>query len=332
MTLIEKAFGCLVGGLIGDAMGTPTENLEPDQIETRFGWVEDFSGDGTDDSILKYLLCEALIATDGYATADEWAAAWLNNQALITGPKRNRFFVSVQQTFRKLAAGYLPRVVSGGNLPSSSSAMSIAPVGIVNAGHPRAAAMQAQELGSLIHGGEVAFCQDGAAAIAAAVASACTPDATLDQTLAAATAYLKPSSGAEVRSLIEQALALARETDDYHQFRSAYQARFRRAIACDSRETVPAVFGLCWLADGNPAQAIIYGANFGRDTDTIATMAGAICGALYGVAALPPNWVDQAEANADRSQRHLAEALVQVAVKKAQTEQEAWQWLASHSE
>lgn len=99
MTLFDKTYGCLLGGLIGDAMGTPTENMEPTQIEARFGWVEDFEQDGTDDSILKHLLCEALIATDDYATADDWAAAWLRNRHEITGPKQNRFFVSVKQTF-----------------------------------------------------------------------------------------------------------------------------------------------------------------------------------------------------------------------------------------
>lgn len=332
MSLLDKSYGCLLGGLIGDAMGTPTENKEPEEIEARFGWVEDFSEDGTDDSILKHLLCEALIATDGYATADDWAVAWLRNRHEITGPKQNRFFVSVKQTFLKLSVGYLPRMVSLGNLPSSSSAMSIAPVGIVNAGHPRAAAAQAQELGSLIHTGDVAFCQDGAAAVAAAVAAAFALDATIESVLDAATRYLKPTSGAEVRDLIHNAIDLARRTGEYKSFREQYHAAFRRPIACDTRETVPAVFGLCYLAAGKPLDAIIYGANFGRDTDTIATMAGAICGALAGAAnGLPQTWIDRAESYSARKQRELAAALVDVAQRKAQTERSAWQTIGAVS-
>ena len=54
--LVDEAYACLVSGLIGDAMGTPTENLEPDEIQHAFGWVDDFEGDGTDDSIMKYFL------------------------------------------------------------------------------------------------------------------------------------------------------------------------------------------------------------------------------------------------------------------------------------
>src|SRR6266540_7242289 len=111
-------------------MGTPTENLEPAEIEAGFGWVDEFEGTGTDDSLMKDLLCQALIETDGYATADDWAAQILRQRELIFGDKRDKFFISVLHTAQKLAHGYSPRLVSQGNMPSSSSAMAIAPVGI----------------------------------------------------------------------------------------------------------------------------------------------------------------------------------------------------------
>ena len=324
INFLDKTHACLLGGLIGDAMGTPTENMTPEEIEQKYGWVDDFEGDGTDDSILKYMLCEALIATDGYATSDDWAAAWLRSRDEITGPKQNRFFVSVKHTFQKLAVGYLPRMASIGNMPSSSSAMSIAPVGIINAGHPRAAAAQAQELGSLIHTGDVSFCQDGAAAIAAAVAAGFAEDATVESALDAAVRYLKPISGTEVRELIEQAIALAKEAEDYQTFRAAYHAQFRRPIACDTRETVPATLALCYLSQGDPKMAIIYGANFGRDSDTIATMAGAICGALQGTATYPASWIDKVQSNSFGDQHQLAQKLMQVAGQKGQNEIARW--------
>src|SRR5439155_7125294 len=127
------AYACLIAGLIGDAMGTPTENLEPDEIERRFGWVTTCAGPGTDDSLMKDLLCEALIVTDGYATADDWAAQISAQQPLIR-ERRDKFFASVLHLIGKLRYGYPPRELSEGNMTSSSSAMAIAPVGIVNAG------------------------------------------------------------------------------------------------------------------------------------------------------------------------------------------------------
>ena len=45
--LYRKSLGCLVGGLVGDAMGTPTENMAYGDIEEKYGWVDDFDSDGT---------------------------------------------------------------------------------------------------------------------------------------------------------------------------------------------------------------------------------------------------------------------------------------------
>jgi hypothetical protein len=199
---------CLVFGVIGDAMGTPTENLEPAEIEQRFGWVDSFEGDGTDDTILRDLLASALIRTGGYANADHWAEEWREQHQAIFGNKVGRFFPSVLHAAAKLRYGYAPRTIAEGTMPSSSSAMAIAPVGIVNAGNPRAAAAQAMEIASLIHVTDVAFCQDGAAAIAAAVAEALMPEATVTSVLEASTAYLKPWSGHEMSADRSRAASL----------------------------------------------------------------------------------------------------------------------------
>src|ERR1700739_1889680 len=230
--LESHAFACLAYGVIGDAMGTPTENLEPAQIEERFGWVESFEGDGTDDTIMRDLLAAALIRTGGFADADSWAEQWREQQDAIFGSKVGRFFPSVLHAAAKLRLGYLPRSIAEGTMPSSSSAMAIAPVGIVNAGNPRAAAAQAMEIASLIHVTDVAFCQDGAAAVAAAIAEALMPEATVDTVLTASIGYLKPWSGEEMRSLIAAALELANEAGAYKPFRERYHSKFRQRIAC----------------------------------------------------------------------------------------------------
>ena len=134
-SLIDRAHGSLIGGLIGDAMGTPSEGLEPEEIDAGFG-IEDFQGDGTDDSIMKYLLADALIATDGNADANSWATQWLAQRSKIGGAMSDRFFASILHAAAKLSCGVLPRRVALGHMPSSTAAMSIAPVGIVNAATP----------------------------------------------------------------------------------------------------------------------------------------------------------------------------------------------------
>jgi ADP-ribosylglycohydrolase len=111
-------------------MGTPTEGKDYRDIESGLGWVEDFDCDGTDDTVMKHLLAKALIRTDGYATFDDWAEVWLGNWEAIFGPKVGKFFVSVLHTANKLRRHSLPHMAALGNMPSSSSAMCISPVGM----------------------------------------------------------------------------------------------------------------------------------------------------------------------------------------------------------
>ena len=131
--LYLKCLGALAGGVIGDAMGAPSEGKSPAEIESRFGWVDDFASGGTDDTILRDILAATLIRTSGYATIDDWADDWLARWDEIFGPKQNRFFLSVLHTARRLRVQGEPRLAALGNIPCSSSAMCIAAVGLVNA-------------------------------------------------------------------------------------------------------------------------------------------------------------------------------------------------------
>ena len=324
--LYRKALGCLLGGIIGDAIGTPTEGKDYHDIEARFGWVSDFSCDGTDDTVMRDLLAEALIRTEGYATFDDWAQVWLDRWDAIFGDKLGKFFVSVIHTAQKLKRHAVPRMAALGNMPSSSSAMCISPVGIVNACNPVQAALQAYNLASLIHVHDVGFCQDGAAAIAAGVAEAMDPRATAETVLGAASGAIVRISGQEMLERIEAALQLARESADYRAFRAAlYQAsdRFFCRIICDSRETVPLTLALFHLAGGDVEKCVVYAANLGRDSDTIGAMAGALAGALQGVGGIKDAWVARVRQVSSVSQEDLAARLASVALAKHEKERAA---------
>jgi ADP-ribosylglycohydrolase len=315
MELARRFLPVVVGARVGDAMGAPTEGMSPEAIADRFGWLDGFSGDGTDDSLMATLLADALFASDGHAGADAWAQQWVAQRERMLAI-RDRFFPSVLHTADRLAWGVSPRRVAAGNLPSSSSAMCIWPVGLVNAGDPRAAADQAYSLAALIHVGDVDFCQDAAAAVAAAVAAGLRPGAGVADAVAAATAALHPTSGATMRDLISGAVAEAERATDYEDLRERL-VRFQRPIACDSRETVPAVFALATLAEGDLRRGVELAANLGRDTDTIATMTGAICGAVGGDGAIPETWLDALGPDAVRDAEDLAARLAAVARSKA---------------
>ncbi len=324
--LYRKTLGCLIGGLIGDAIGTPTEGKSPAEIEKQFGWLADFSSDGTDDTVMKNLLSDALIASGGYATYDDWAQVWLDQYKEIFGQKVGKFFQSVLHTAAKLQRHSVPRMAALGNMPSSSSAMCISPIGIVNACNPGQAAAQAYSVASLIHQHDVGFCQDGAVAMAAAVAEAFSPTATVESIVKAATAHIVRLSGEEMLAAIGRAVSLARETREYKAFRDAvYRQKdtFFKRITCDSRETIPLTVALFLLAQGDVEKCVTYGANFGRDADTIASMCGAIGGAFKGVEGIRSDWVDKAKKVTSRNQEELAENLASLALAKAERERKA---------
>jgi ADP-ribosylglycohydrolase len=312
--LFDKIFGCLLGGVIGDAMGRPAENKSYQEIQETFGQITDFSGSGTDDSALKHILCDTIIKTGGYPTADAWAEEWLEQEELFL--TRRLFWIPVMNAFWKLRGeGIAPREVGNGNMASSSSAMCISPLGIINPGNPRQAVLEAYEVASLIHHN---FCRDAACSMAAAVAAAFAPDASVASVLDAAVAYLPPRSTRLMREAIAATLALAGETHDYESFRKRfYDERLLPGIAiADSRETVPVALALFYLAGGDPRQTIIFAANFGRDADTIASMAGAISGAFKGVSAFPPAWIEQATRENPRSQEKLAQELLDIVINR----------------
>jgi ADP-ribosylglycohydrolase len=324
-TFYKRTLGCLIGGLIGDAMGTPSEGMHYREIDAKLGWISDFDGDGTDDTIMKTLLAEALIGSVGYAGADEWAQVWLDRWHEIFGQKVGKFFPSVLHTAAKLKNHIAPRMAGLGNMPSSSSAMCIAPVGIINACNPEAAARQAHDLAGLIHVYDVAFCRDGAAAIAAAVAAAFIPEATTSTILASALDVLAPLSGTQMRKCIGAVLQVAEDSSGFEEFReTVYQGRdtYFREIMCDSRETVPISLGLLALSNGDVEKAVIYGANFGRDADTIASMCGGIAGAFAGVEGIAPEWVEKVNRVATTDQEDLAERLCRASLSKLKSERE----------
>jgi ADP-ribosylglycohydrolase len=58
-------------------------------------------------------------------------------------------------------------------------------------------------------------------------------------------------------------------------------------------EAIPAAFAVSARAQGDPAHAIRLAGNLEGDSDTIAAIAGAICGAWAGEDSVPAKWREQ---------------------------------------
>jgi len=179
---------------------------------------------------------------------------------------------------------------------------------VVNAGDPAAAYAEAIDLAGA-H--QSSYGREAAGVFAAAVAAALTPGATVDQVVEAALTVAHDGTEAAIAAVLAAVRALPTGAAD-DAVREAIRAAVRpydtvgddyRAPALDARrpsrtksiEELPVALGFCLSTGGDFRTAVLGAVNYGRDADSIATMAGAICAALGGPAAVPAEWVTAIE-------------------------------------
>lgn len=309
--ITDRVYGCLVGGAIGDALGAPVENWPYDRIREEYGKVESFRaydnphakgepGTVTDDTVMSHYLCLAIVEKGGRVTPDEYA------DVLRKYLNPDRVWVTEEIVIRKLAAGINPRDAGRGNIPTGTATMSIAPVGIINAANPRQAYQDGVNIASVNQDG---VNRDAAATVAAGVAEAFSPNASIDSVIET---MLEHSSDTVFRAL-DLALGLVEENETIDEFVEQFYDRFLdwrwpavewdremyyqgRVFSADSIELLPAVIGILALCDGDVNQSLVEAASFGRDCDTIASVTGNIVGALRGASSLRDDWIEDCEA------------------------------------
>lgn len=330
--LLSKVRGCLYGGAIGDALGAPAEWKFPPEIRERYGEIVDFvepwdgpspigKGDGrfTDDTHMTRLLGQIYLEEGRHLDpfifaerivpliADE--PRWLAERGQEMPLVDRLFYPEKWLLIRLRLANADPRLGGVGNMVNCGAAMYAAPVGIVNACDPLAAYREAIEIFSA-H--QWSYGLEAAGVMAACVAEAFRPEATVDSVVEAALAVAKEGTK-------EAIAAVAYEARWHDDWRDAIQA-LRDAVRLfdgsaedgvrdrgnktddwapsrrKSIEELPVALGFLIVAKGDFEQAIVGAANYGRDNDSIAGMAGAIAGALHGDAVIRPEWIAQVNA------------------------------------
>jgi ADP-ribosylglycohydrolase len=212
----------------------------------------------------------------------------------------------------------------------NSMARASHPVGLINAGDPRAAADDSCEVGR-VYAKESSTALRWAALYNAAVAAACRPDATVESTLDAAREYAdyrrQPGGLYDrydtVAGDLNRALDWAAEFSDWQALRDRFDEHYYGGPhvtygMSQANEVVPKGLAVFALTGGDPEEAIVAAVNFGRDTDCIAAVAGGLAGALAGAGAIPADWIDTVNAatredpytNNRRSIEETADALL----------------------
>ncbi|MBP0933835.1 ADP-ribosylglycohydrolase family protein [Streptomyces sp. KCTC 0041BP] len=308
-------------------------------------WYEDWrtarpiapyhKGDGhvTDDTLMTHALVRVYEAVrdhlDAYAVADHLVPDLMTNPRWIPELEAEalplqRIFLAEKWIVTRLHYAHAdPREAGAGNIVNCGAAMYMAPVGIVNAGNPEGAYAEALDIAGA-H--QSSYGREAAGVFAAAVAAACAPGATAGSVVETALALAKDGTReaiAAVREValgqrdVESALApLRAAVAPYDSVGADYRKPSlgaRRPSRLHSIEELPVALGMLLVADGAYEAAVLGAVNYGRDCDSIATMAGAIAGALGGEGAVPTAWAKQV-AEASRLDLHApAAALTAVA-------------------
>ncbi|MBU1671831.1 MAG: ADP-ribosylglycohydrolase family protein [Actinobacteria bacterium] len=293
---LGRIYGCLAGLAVGDALGRPTELLlNYRRIERRHGRVTGLVGKGaglvTDDTRLTLTVADAMIAAGGMVDADGLVDHWKGRPEfawrmfLRSFNRKDGFWIGEHMAAWAGRLG-VPGHRAGLLNPSwlvagNEAAMMIAPVGIVFRGRPEEALHAGSELGRACIAGPAL---DVAGMWASCIAAALAPDAEVGSVLDAAV----ESSSDRIRGYVDRALALSRRYNDPYSARAELYRCCLQPVFIDARETVPMALAMFAIAEGDPMAAALGGANFGRDSDTIAGMAGLLSGALRGVDAIDP--------------------------------------------
>jgi ADP-ribosylglycohydrolase len=201
-----------------------------------------------------------------------------------------------------------PREAGVGNIVNCGAAMYIAPVGIANAANPRGAYAEAIELAGA-H--QSSYGREAAGVMAAAVAESLRPAASATSVAEAALGVARDGTHAAIEAVAgaaakvpagdwKQAIDVLRSAVvPYDTVGPNYREPglgARRPSRLHAIEELPVALGMVLVAGGDYEAAVLGAINYGRDSDSIATMAGAICGALNGIGSIPPDWRDAVEA------------------------------------
>jgi ADP-ribosylglycohydrolase len=342
--LFSRIYGCEAAGNIANSMGDVTEGLSWQEIEKRYGFVDQllpqdkkasrspqqFGPDWvrhahhrppgmTEDGFERHRLCaSAILKKGGRITVEDLARTWITD----IDPSKFGYLLGPQdQVIYNLLKDGLPPAEVGryaawpGFIGTSKMIM---PVGMVNACRPDDAARDALQLGRIkdVEGRPGNYALEVCAALAAATAEALRPKATVESVIDIALGQLSPEPCKEV----QQGLNWAKKANDWKDLRPLYATRYEGKPISNAVEVLSGGLACFYVAKGRPREAILYAVNLGRDTDCKAYVAGGLAGALRGIEAIPAEWVKIVEEEvvtdpytvSRRTARQAAEGLYRV--------------------
>lgn len=281
--LKSKFPGCLVGAAIGDGLGSWWEGrgmTRREEIELLTERLEQLTY--TDDTHMTIGVVESLIESNGF-DGEHMAQTFIRNyesepwRGYGPGPPRVFRMIKNGESWDNAAS----KIYKGGSF-GNGAAMRVAPIGLLYYYNPTKLREIACKSSSITHSHELG--KEGAALQAYAVALALnTP---LGEEIDGEAFILKLQNFAQNQTYKEK-LASVKELLG-EQDRRQVVAVLGNGI--EALRSVPIAI-YCFLSHPRSYKdCVIYAISLGGDTDTIASMAGAISGANLGIKAIPNEW------------------------------------------
>lgn len=326
--MLDRAWGCLAGAAIGDAMGMPASFFTRKKIKETYGYIDDFlepiaeeqayhgnlqAGEITDDTQESLIIAEVLIENECFNKAAfaekmrRWAIENKMLESTVIGPSTRRFLTA-------LVEGKDPSE-GAKTSDTNGSAMRVAPIGLKYYHDFALCAKAAAESSLPSHGSSPAVAAACAVAVACAagIRGGYKPDQILEEAVKAA-AYGEGIGFDITAPSISRRIALAGRIVDEKK-KEGMNAVLDELVgifgaSMKSYESVPIALGVFYAAEGNAKQGIIAAVNAGDDADTNASICGAICGAYSGAKGLPEEWILRVEKTSGVDFRKMASQLL----------------------
>jgi len=347
--LFQKVYGCMLGGAIGDALGGPVEGREwtPQSIRDTHGLVDrmlpyrretgyhaHFSqapGAYTDDTRMKHILCQAILAANGMPRPGDFGHALA--QAYHHAPSDLHEGL-VEEYYYKAIWGRDKGIFSGE--PTNGAIMSNSPIGLLAACRPHAAYQAGFDLAFLTDG----YAKTAAAMLAAAIAEAMKPQPTIDGVMQAAIQahlnFARRREGPRWHNLawrydpnlhfLEKGLDLARQEKDLFALQKRlYETLEWGHLFSEATHTLVVALSMFVAAGGDFQQTITGCVMYARDNDSYASVAGALAGAFHGLQAIPQKWIQPViDANPETDMQELSLKITGIIARDYQKARAAW--------
>ncbi|CAB3288560.1 ADP-ribosylation/Crystallin J1 [Methanocaldococcus lauensis] len=275
----DKVFGCVFGAVIGDALGMATEELKKEEIKKIYGIVDDYvepknylagkceKGEWTDDTEQAIFIIKSLnkngVDIKKFA---EYLIKWGNKNPPHIG-------LTSLKAIEKLKNNDF----SGIDSPTCGAAMRVYPIAILYYDNLEKLKEEIIKVSKITHNNKEAIA--GSLAIAFFISSAL-KDKKDFNLLEECYNFIK-----EVDENFAKRLLKIKEFNDIDSLYNYF------GTGVLTREVVPSAIGTYLLTD-NFKEGMIKCINAGGDTDSLASMYGAISGAYYGFKNIPKKWID----------------------------------------